>query len=146
MKLLCTANEYFTSLSRHVFCPEAWEGGDRGGGYVAMLVSWWVWWVGVTHPHLSLSWYNQRKPRATWEQEEGLTKSAVAGPTTRKISGPSSLSVKGGEFSLTCVFSSNAGDTGWIPGSGRPPGRGNDNPLHILAWKTPWVCTLPYAK
>ena len=35
----------------------------------------------------------------------------------------------------------NAGDTrdkSSIPGSGRCPGGGNDNPLCILGWKTPW--------
>ena len=34
----------------------------------------------------------------------------------------------------------NAGDTrnaGLIPGSGRPPGVGNGNPLSILAWEIP---------
>ena len=29
----------------------------------------------------------------------------------------------------------NAGDVGSIPGSGRPPGEGNGNPLQILAWR-----------
>ena len=29
----------------------------------------------------------------------------------------------------------NAGDTGLIPVSGRSPGVGNGNPLHIIAWK-----------
>ena len=29
----------------------------------------------------------------------------------------------------------NAGDVGSIPGSGRSPGVGNGNPLHILAWE-----------
>ena len=33
----------------------------------------------------------------------------------------------------------NAGDTGLIPGSGRPAGGGNGNPLSILAWKIPWT-------
>ena len=33
----------------------------------------------------------------------------------------------------------NAGDPGLIPGSGRFPGEGNGNTLHILAWKIP--CT-----
>ena len=28
----------------------------------------------------------------------------------------------------------SAGDAGLIPGSGRPPGEGNGNPLSILAW------------
>ena len=31
------------------------------------------------------------------------------------------------------------GDLGSIPGSGRSPGEGNGNPLHILAWKIPWT-------
>ena len=30
----------------------------------------------------------------------------------------------------------NAGDTGLIPGSGRPPGEGNGNPI---AWEIPWT-------
>ena len=29
----------------------------------------------------------------------------------------------------------NAGDACSIPGSGRSPGVGNGNPLHILAWE-----------
>ena len=36
----------------------------------------------------------------------------------------------------------NAGDTrdaGSIPGSGRSPGGGNGNSLHILAWEIPWT-------
>ena len=32
-----------------------------------------------------------------------------------------------------------AGDTGWIPGSGRSPGGGHGSPLHILAWRIPWT-------
>ena len=32
-----------------------------------------------------------------------------------------------------------AGDKGLIPGSGRSPGEGNGNPLHILAWEVPWT-------
>ena len=31
------------------------------------------------------------------------------------------------------------GDVGLIPGSGRSPGRGHGNPLHILAWEIPWT-------
>ena len=31
----------------------------------------------------------------------------------------------------------NARDVGLIPGSGRSPGEGNGNPLHILAWRIP---------
>ena len=31
----------------------------------------------------------------------------------------------------------NAGDVGLIPGLGRIPGEGNDNPL--LAWEIPWT-------
>ena len=33
----------------------------------------------------------------------------------------------------------NAGDLGSIPGLGRSPGKGNGNPLSILAWKIPWT-------
>ena len=36
----------------------------------------------------------------------------------------------------------NAGDTrdtGSIPESGRSPGEGNDNALHILVWRIPWT-------
>ena len=33
----------------------------------------------------------------------------------------------------------NAGDVGLIPGSGRSPGEGHGNPLHILAWGIPWT-------
>ena len=34
----------------------------------------------------------------------------------------------------------NAGDPGWIPGSGRSPGEGNGYPLlDILAWRIPWT-------
>ena len=33
----------------------------------------------------------------------------------------------------------NAGDLGWIPGSGRFPGEGNGNPPSILAWRIPWT-------
>ena len=31
----------------------------------------------------------------------------------------------------------NAGDVGWIPGSGRPPGGGNDNPLQYYCLENP---------
>ena len=31
----------------------------------------------------------------------------------------------------------NAGDMGLIPRSGRSPGKGNGNPLRILAWEIP---------
>ena len=31
----------------------------------------------------------------------------------------------------------NVGDLGSIPGLGRSPGGGHDNPLHILAWRIP---------
>ena len=30
-------------------------------------------------------------------------------------------------------------DAGSIPGSGRSPGGGNDNPLQYLAWRIPWT-------
>ena len=33
----------------------------------------------------------------------------------------------------------DAGDLGLIPGSGRSPGEGNDNPLQYLAWKISWT-------
>ena len=33
----------------------------------------------------------------------------------------------------------NAVDAGLIPGSQRSPREGNGNPLHNLAWKTPWT-------
>jgi len=33
----------------------------------------------------------------------------------------------------------SAGDMGSITGSGRSPGRGHDNPFHILAWRIPWT-------
>ena len=36
----------------------------------------------------------------------------------------------------------NAGDTrdgGSIPGLGRSPGGGHDNPLHFLAWRILWT-------
>ena len=34
------------------------------------------------------------------------------------------------------ISAGDARDTGSIPGSGRSPGRGNGNPLSILAWRT----------
>ena len=33
----------------------------------------------------------------------------------------------------------NAGHLGSIPGSERSHGEGNDYPLHLLAWRTPWT-------
>ena len=33
----------------------------------------------------------------------------------------------------------NVGDVGSIPGSGRPPGGGNGNPLQYFAWEIPWT-------
>ena len=33
----------------------------------------------------------------------------------------------------------NAGDPGLSPGLGRFHGEGNDNQLHILAWRIPWT-------
>ena len=30
-------------------------------------------------------------------------------------------------------------DAGLIPGSGRPPGGGNGNPLQYFAWRIPWT-------
>ena len=35
--------------------------------------------------------------------------------------------------------SCNAGDLGSIPGSGRSPREGNDNPIQYLAWRIPWT-------
>ena len=32
----------------------------------------------------------------------------------------------------------DAGDTGSIPGSGKPPGGGHGNPLQPLPWRVPW--------
>ena len=37
------------------------------------------------------------------------------------------------------ILPANAGDMGSIPGSGRPPGEGNGNWLHVLAWETAWT-------
>ena len=39
-------------------------------------------------------------------------------------------------------FTCNVGDIGdesSIPGSGRSPGGGRDNPLQYLAWRIPWT-------
>ena len=33
----------------------------------------------------------------------------------------------------------DARDVGSLPGSGRPPGKGNGNPFHILGWEIPWT-------
>ena len=33
----------------------------------------------------------------------------------------------------------NAGDVGWIPGSGRSPGEGNGNYSSIPAWEIPYT-------
>ena len=33
----------------------------------------------------------------------------------------------------------DAGDVGSVPGSGRPPGEGDDSHSSILAWKVPWT-------
>ena len=33
----------------------------------------------------------------------------------------------------------DARDVGLIPGSGRSPGEGSGNPLHILAWEILWT-------
>ena len=33
----------------------------------------------------------------------------------------------------------NAGDTGSIPGPGRPPGGENGNPLQYSCWEIPWT-------
>ena len=37
------------------------------------------------------------------------------------------------------VSTCNAGDPGFISGSGRFPREGNVNPLQYLAWKIPWT-------
>ena len=37
------------------------------------------------------------------------------------------------------ILPANAVDTGLIPGLGRSPGEGNDNPCSILAWRIPWT-------
>ena len=37
------------------------------------------------------------------------------------------------------AYAYNVGDLGSIPGLGRCPGEGNDNPSSILAWKIPWM-------
>ena len=36
-------------------------------------------------------------------------------------------------------YACNAGEPGSIPRSGRSPGKGNGNPLSILAWEIPWT-------
>ena len=33
----------------------------------------------------------------------------------------------------------SAGDPGSIPGLGKSPGEGTDNPLSILVWRIPWT-------
>ena len=33
----------------------------------------------------------------------------------------------------------NAGNVGWIPGSGRSPGGGNGSLLSAFAWEIPWT-------
>ena len=33
----------------------------------------------------------------------------------------------------------DTGDTGLTPGSGRPPGEGQDNPLQHSFWRIPWT-------
>ena len=38
---------------------------------------------------------------------------------------------------LSWWLSSEAGDVGSIPGSGRSPGEGNGNPLQYFAWGSP---------
>ena len=39
---------------------------------------------------------------------------------------------------LSSKESASAGDSGWIPESGRSPGGGNSNPPQTLAWEIPW--------
>ena len=36
-------------------------------------------------------------------------------------------------------LSANAGGSDLIPGSGRSPGGGNDNPLQCSYWEIPWT-------
>ena len=54
-------------------------------------------------------------------------------------------SVKQGEFHNGSSGKESAcnaeatGDTGLIPGSGRPPGGGNDNPLQYSCLENPWT-------
>ena len=35
--------------------------------------------------------------------------------------------------------SANAGDLGWLPGSGRSPGGENGNPVQYSCWEIPWT-------
>ena len=49
----------------------------------------------------------------------------------------SSWDFPGGSDGKASVY--NAGDLGSIPGLGRFPGEGNDNPSSTLAWKIPWT-------
>ena len=41
--------------------------------------------------------------------------------------------------SVSKASACSTGDPGSIPGSGRSPGGGNDNPSSILAWRIPWA-------
>ena len=51
------------------------------------------------------------------------------------------LSFSGGSVKKTNKkkWPANAGDTGLIPGSGRPPVEGNTTHSSILAWGIPWI-------
>ena len=68
----------------------------------------------------------------TGENSSNLTESIYENPSLISYSGlPHWLSGK------ECAYS--AGDSVSIPGWGRPPGGGNDNPLQYSAWKIPWT-------
>ena len=48
--------------------------------------------------------------------------------------------LKGGsEGKESACNARDTGDMGLIPGSGRPPGEGNGNPLQYLAWEISWT-------
>ena len=55
--------------------------------------------------------------------------------TDDSLANPSSISGGSDGKESAC----NAGDLGSIPGSGRSPGEGNGNKLHIFAWRIPWT-------
>ncbi|CAI9160660.1 unnamed protein product [Rangifer tarandus platyrhynchus] len=48
-----------------------------------------------------------------------------------------SISFPGGTVVTVKNLPANEGDASWIPGSGRSPGVGNGNPLHLV-WEIPW--------
>ena len=47
------------------------------------------------------------------------------------------ISVPSGTSEESACSAGDAGEAGSIPGSGRSPGVGNDDPSSILAWKIP---------